>query len=213
MKPPYLYRPVLLAAVPALADIAGNAGLVVVDGHEDATPMELSASGEAANMEVAVLLGLTGQQAPEPLRSRVGSLRPEALVMLGMRDGPYRERIGVPSIAGRARLVTAASLRRDPAQSGRQAARQVASRAAGWWLHIDLDMLDREEFSACGAPGEVVLPGGLSWAELRALTSAALSAGGVRGWSLGVYNPDLDPQRQAAKQIVNFIADATSRWA
>ena len=34
--------------------------------------MELSASGEAANMEVAVLLGLTGQQAPEPLRSRVG---------------------------------------------------------------------------------------------------------------------------------------------
>jgi arginase family enzyme len=62
---------VLLAAVPALA-VAADAGLVFIDGHEDATPMELSASGEAANMEVALLLGLTGPQAPEPLRSRVG---------------------------------------------------------------------------------------------------------------------------------------------
>jgi arginase len=53
------------SSVPALADLAGDAGLVFIDGHENATPMELSASGEAANMEVALLLGLTGQQAPE----------------------------------------------------------------------------------------------------------------------------------------------------
>src|SRR5215469_9323649 len=33
---------VLLAAVPALRDVAGQAGLVFVDGHEDATPMDLS---------------------------------------------------------------------------------------------------------------------------------------------------------------------------
>jgi hypothetical protein len=64
---------VLLAAVPALADVAGAAGLVFIDGHEDATPMELSASGEAANMEVAFLLGLTGQQAPESLRAALGA--------------------------------------------------------------------------------------------------------------------------------------------
>ena len=38
---------VLLAAVPALRDVAGRAGLVFVDGHEDATPMNLSTSGEA----------------------------------------------------------------------------------------------------------------------------------------------------------------------
>ena len=55
---------VLLAAVPALADAAGSAGLVFIDGHEDATPMETSDTGEAANMEVAFLLGLTGRQAP-----------------------------------------------------------------------------------------------------------------------------------------------------
>lgn len=87
---------VLLAAVPALTDVVGAAGLVFIDGHEDATPMEYSTSGEAANMEMAFLLGLTGQRAPEPLRRGVGVLRPEALVMLGMRDELYRREIGVP---------------------------------------------------------------------------------------------------------------------
>jgi arginase len=203
---------VLLAAVPALADVAVAPGLVFIDGHEDATPMEHSASGEAANMEVAWLLGLTGQRAPEPLRSAVGVLRPEVIAMLGMRDDLYRREIGVPTIADRVRLAPAAHLHQDPAESGRQAAAQVTSQASGWWLHIDLDVLDREEFSACGAAGEVALPGGLSWAELGAVTSSALRAGDVRGWSLSVYNPDLDPKRRAASRIVAFVADATSSW-
>jgi arginase len=204
---------VLLAAVPALADVAGGAGLVFIDGHEDATPMELSTSGEAANMEVAMLLGLTGHRAPEPLRSRVGLLQRRATVMLGMRDDLYRGEIGVPTIADQVRLVPAADLRQDPSEAGRQAAARVASKAPGWWLHIDFDVLSREEFSACGAAGEVALPGGLSWAELTDLTSSALRAGGVRGWSIGVYNPDLDPQRRAAERIVNLVAEATSSWA
>jgi arginase len=203
---------VLLATMPALADVAGAAGLVFIDGHEDATPMELSASGEAANMEMAILLGLTGQRAPELLRSGVGVLRPDATAMLGMRDDLWRRKIDVPSIAGQVCMVPAAGLHQDPAERGRQAAAQVAPQASGWWLHIDLDVLDREEFSACGAPGEVELPGGLSWAELTDLTSSALRADGVRGWSLGVYNPDLDPQLRAAARIVNFVADATTSW-
>jgi arginase len=77
---------VLLAAVPALRDIAGRAGLVFVDGHEDATPMDLSTSGEAANMEIALLLGLTGERAPQSLRGRLPALTPAALAMLGPRD-------------------------------------------------------------------------------------------------------------------------------
>jgi hypothetical protein len=89
--------------------------------------VELSTSSEAANMEVALLLGLTGQQAPKPLRSRAGVLRPEALVMLGMRDERYRRELAVPTVADRVRLRRAADLHRDPATAGRQAAEQVAS--------------------------------------------------------------------------------------
>jgi hypothetical protein len=50
------------------------------------------------------------------------------------------------------------------------------------------------------------MPGGLSWAELTAAVSSALRDGGCRGWSIGVYNTDLDPGRHAAHQILNFLA-------
>jgi arginase len=203
---------VLLAAVPALADTAGSAGLVFIDGHEDATPMEASTSGEAANMEVAFLLGLTGEHAPEPLRSRAGVLQPEALVMLGMRDEQYRRETGTASIAGQVRLLPADQVHADPAHAGKQAAEQVASQASGWWLHTDLDVLAGDEFSACGAAHDPAMPGGLSWAELTTVISTALHVGGCRGWSLGVYNPDLDPDRHSARQIVNFMTRVIGNW-
>jgi len=204
---------VLLAAVPALADAAGSAALVFIDAHEDATPMEASTTGEAANMEVAFLLGLTGNQAPEPLRSRAGVLRPEAIVMLGMRDQQYRREIGVATIAGQVRLLTADDVQAGPARAAAQAAGQVASQAPGWWLHTDLDVLAGNEFSACGAANDPSMPGGLSWAELTAVVSSALRAGGCRGWSVGVYNPDLDPGLRSAKQVVNFLAQVIGGWA
>jgi arginase family enzyme len=56
------------------------------------------------------------------------------------------------------------------------------------------------------------MAGGLSWSELGAVAASALGVGGVRGWSLGVYNPDLDQERRAAERIVRFVADVTSSW-
>lgn len=203
---------VLLAAVPALAGAAGSAGLVFIDGHEDATTMEASTTGEAANMEIAFLLGLTGKQAPGPLPGRAGVLRPEAIVMLGMRDEQYRRETGAASIAGQVRLLPADEVRADPAHAGTQAAEQVASQASGWWLHTDLDVLAGDAFSACGAASDPAMPGGLSWAELTTVVSATLHVGGCRGWSLGVYNPDLDPDRHAARQIVNFMSEVIETW-
>jgi arginase len=203
---------VLLGAMPALEEVHGKAGLVFIDGHEDATPMELSTSGEAANMEIALLLGITGERVAGPLHDRPRSLDPRAVAMLGQRDDVYRRETGVPSIADLVQLRPAAELHQDPAGAARQAAELVASQASDWWLHIDLDVLDRNEFSACGAAGEIALPGGLSWAELTALTTSALRIGGCRGWSITVYNPDQDPGHQAATRITRFVADVTRGW-
>ena len=65
----------LLGAVPAVRDVDGTAGLLFVDAHEDATTMDESTTGEAANMEIALLLGMTGANAPESMRSRLPVLR------------------------------------------------------------------------------------------------------------------------------------------
>jgi arginase len=84
-------------------------------------------------------------------------LPPETIVMLGQRDANYRHEIGVSSIADRVLL------RRDPEQIAAQAAAHVAGQASGWWLHVDLDVLDGKEFRACGAAGDPSMSEGLTW--------------------------------------------------
>jgi arginase len=197
---------VLLAAVPAVRDVAGRAGLLFVDGHEDATPMDLSPSGEAANMEIALLLGLTGERAPQPLRGWLPALALDAIAMLGPRDHLFRQAANVPTVADRVWLRSAGEVSTDPPGHARMAIEHVAAHASRWWLHIDLDVLARSEFSACGAPGEVSLPGGLTWRQLTQISAPALQDGGCAGWSMSIYNPDLDPDRSTARRIVEFAA-------
>jgi arginase family enzyme len=71
---------------------------------------------------------------------------------------------------------------RLPGQASAPAALREAGLAAalqkrpGWWLHIDLDVLDRNEFNAYGAASDDAMPGGLSWSELAAIASSALQS-------------------------------------
>jgi arginase len=198
---------VLLGAVPAVRDVYGSSGLVFVDGHEDATTMEQSSTGEAANMEVALLLGLTGKDLPESTGRRLPALRAEALAMLGQRDSAYRNEISVTTIADRVRLQAAAEVRRNPEQLASEAAAHVAAHAPAWWLHVDLDVLDAREFHACGAATDPLMPEGLTWEQLTKITRTALRTDGCRGWSVGVYNTDLDPDGQDARRVVAYIGN------
>ena len=45
------------------------------------------------------------------------------------------------------------------------------------------------------------------------MVSSALRVGGCRGWSIGVYNPDLDPDRRSGRQVVTFLAEVIGSWA
>jgi arginase len=200
----------LLGAVPAVRDVCGKTALLFVDGHEDATTMDQSTTGEAANMEIALLLGMTADHAPDPMRSRLPVFRPEAIAMLGQRDANYRHEIGVSSIGDRVLLHGAEELRREPEPLAAQAADHVAAQAPDWWLHVDLDVLDGKEFRACGAAGDPSMPEGLTWAQLTHITRIALQTGGCRGWSVGVYNPDLDPDGRDAERVVTYLAAAIS---
>ena len=201
---------VLLAALPTLRDTAGEPGLLFIDGHEDATLMEQSPDGEAANMEIAILLGMTGHRLPQPLRTAVGVLKSEALVMLGPHDDPFRSPLGVGTVAGRVALLNSDEVSADPTRTATEAVQRITVHAPNWWLHTDLDVLAEREFSAHGAPGEVALSGGLTWRALTEVVVAALETGGCRGWSLVIYNPDLDPGGSQAHRIVQFVSEVAS---
>jgi arginase len=198
---------VLLGALPALRDQQGVAGLLFIDAHEDATTMGSSPDGEAANMEIALLLGLTGQDAPESMRRRLPALDPDAIVMLGQRDERYREAIGVPSIADQVRIYPAQDLHGQAAQLAEEATEHLDRTTPGWWVHVDLDVLRGDDFPACAAASDPATPGGLTWDELTTIVHRALRSPKCRGLGVGVYNTDLDPDRRAARRIVRFLGE------
>ncbi len=198
---------VLLGAVPALRDHIGDAGLLSFDAHEDTTPLDASPDGEAANMEIGLLLGLTGQIAPEPLRRRLPALADGALALAGVRDDAWRRSLNVASLAARGVLVQRdGELAADPAAAGRAAAERAA-RAAGWWLHLDVDVLALEALGSSRVPGDQDAPGGLTWPELADALAAALAVGGCRGWSVAIYDPDQDPGGGDARRIVQLVRE------
>ena len=51
-----------------------------------------------------------------------------------------------------------------------------------------------------------MLADGLTWQQLTDLGLSAMRSGGCAGWSLSIDNPDLDPDRSAARSIVEFVA-------
>ena len=199
---------VLLGAVPALRDGAGSAGLVFMDGHEDTTSLDSSPDGEAANMEIGLLLGLTGHFAPARLRRLLPALEPAALAMLGMRDSAWRRGLNVASLADVGVLLhTAEAVAADPARSGRAAAERAAGHSAAWWLHVDVDVLAGAELGSQFVPGDEDTPGGLTWPQLTNALTAALGVDGCRGLSVTIYDPDQDPTGGDARRIVQLIGE------
>ena len=209
----------LLGTVPALgaagpvgrAGPAGGAGLVFADGHEDTMPLDVSEDGEAANTEIGLLLGLTGKLLKGPLRRRVGTLRPEALAMLGQRDAAWRRQFNVGSVRDLGVWMRDADeVAAAPAATARSAVQHLRLTADRWWLHVDLDVLDPREFAAQGLPDVPDDPGGLTVTQLTNLLRAAVDEGGCIGLSVAIYDPDQDPDGKDASRVIDLVATVAS---
>ncbi|HET6732296.1 arginase family protein [Mycobacterium sp.] len=192
---------VLLAPLIAAADRC-DAGLVFIDGHEDAWDPRVTPTGEASDCEIGLALGLFN--GPTRLGHELPCLQPANLVVLGPRDQAEIADAGQSSIRDRvahyrsgAQLATEQSYA-EIADAVEQAA---ASAPAGWWCHVDLDVLDTASLAAVDYPQ----PGGLTWNQLESLTAACLSVPGCLGASVVIYNPDLDGGR-AAERIADYVA-------
>jgi arginase len=196
----------LLGTITGLRDRLGDVGLVFVDGHEDTMPLDVSEDGEAANAELGLLLGITGQLLSGPLRQGLPALRSAALAILGPRDAAWRRQFNVGSLRDRGTwLLPAGDVAANPVAAGRGAAYHVRTEADRWWLHVDLDVLDPVHFGAQGLPDVDDEPGGLTWPQLTDTLTAAVETGGCLGWSLAIYDPDQDPERTGAGQIVEMV--------
>lgn len=186
-------------------------GLWFVDGHADFYDGETSPTGEAADMDLAILTGhgpagLVDGDPPAPARAdrdRAAPLDPTAVVLLGHRPSELSADVAFEN----ARLdpaihaLTAPEIRdRDPATVGAEAAARLAGRPV--WLHLDLDVLDAAALPAVSYPQ----PLGLDWDELEAVARPLATAPRLIGVSVADFNPERDPGGALATRVVELLA-------
>jgi len=80
-------------------------------------------------------------------------------------------------------------------------ARATATGLAGYWLHLDVDILDPAVMPAVDSPS----PGGLDPADLVELLRAL--APGAAGAQVTVFDPDLDPDGRHAALLTDILIE------
>jgi arginase len=183
----------------------GGLGLVNFDGHADLYDGETSPTGEAADMPVAVALGL----GPAGWVEAAGGPTVEAdrLALFGFRDREESVEAGMrqPQTLNPPPLVRPIEALRAAGPGAAAAEVAAALAAAGpFWLHFDVDVLDERVFPAT----DYLMPGGLDWEETDAALAALFASPGLIGASLGCYNPEKDPGSACGRRLVESVGAA-----
>jgi arginase len=170
------------------------------DGHADYYDAAGSPTGEAADMDLAILHG-DGPDQLADLGARRPLIAPERTVILGHRRPELGEDVAIEldRVPPQVRRFDATRIR----QLGpdRVAGEVIEATAAPAWLHLDLDVLDAAALPAVTYPQAE----GMGWTELEQLAAPLAASDRLLGVSVADFNPDLDPDRVYAARIVDML--------
>lgn len=186
---------VLLAAGIATAR-RGRSGLVHIDGHTDFRhPGNSATCASVAGEDLSAAVGLHWRS-----MSDIEGLRPCFPAARAAHLGHRRNDEHAQEARDVLGCCLPATALAELGIAGAVAAIQRTS-GAGYWLHLDVDVLDPSVMPAVDSPD----PGGLSAAELTELLRGL--APDAVGASVTVFDPDLDPDGRYAGLLVDLIAD------
>jgi arginase len=187
---------VLLGAGVAMAR-RGGAGLVHVDGHTDFRhPGNSDRCGSVAGEDLAVAVG-RHRPAIADIDGSGPCFEAANAAHVGCRDDDA-EVDEVRSLLGC--VVSASEWRTRGAGAVADAVLRVAD-VAGYWLQVDVDVLDPEVMPAVDSPD----PGGCTADELVELLR--LLAPRAVGASVTVFDPDLDSDGRYARLVADVVVD------
>ncbi|MFN8140930.1 MAG: arginase family protein [Solirubrobacterales bacterium] len=192
----------LPGALAGARDSLGEFGLAYFDGHLDLFTGLTSPTGEGADFPVAASLGM----APDPLLEVIGEtpvVAPGRMSLVGARDKEELELISpLPEGLGIGRIEYRDDLRHaDLNEVGASLEAELTDGGAGFWLHLDVDVLDREAFPAT----DYLMPDGLSMDELRALFAPLASSPGLIGVDVTCFNPEKDPDERCGTELAELL--------
>ena len=183
----------------------GRFGLLFADGHTDFYQPEANINGEAASSDLALATG----RGPETMTKFEGHdrlVRDADIVALGFRDEDEQRHYGSQPLPPEILALNLAAVRRlGVARATRQAIDRLSRPdLAGFWIHLDADVLDDAIMPAV----DYRLPDGLSWDELVTLLRHARASPHATGMEITIYNPSLDSDRSIAHNFVMALAQA-----
>lgn len=194
----------LPGALAGARDSLGEVGLAYFDGHLDLFNGQTSPTGEGADFPVAAALGI----APKEFLEVIGNTPltdPGKIALVGARDqeeldliAPFPDGLGIGRIEYRDELRHA-----DLGRVGASLAAELTAEGTGFWLHIDVDVLDRDAFAAT----DYLMPDGLSMAELRSLITPLASSPGLVGINVACFNPEKDPDGACGRDLAGLVRD------
>lgn len=183
----------------------GRFGLAYLDGHSDFRhPGNSDRVGAAAGEDLALVTGRG--HALAQLDRRGALVRDEDVVAIGMRANdsyvPEMRRAGI-------KVFNVDDLRPDPEASLAEMLPLLERKKVdGFWLHLDVDVLDAEIMPAVDSPD----PDGLTWAELDPIVQALVRSPRIAGMELTIFDPDLDPEGSFAATLVEHLTNALARF-
>lgn len=187
----------LTAAGVALAP-RGRYALIHLDGHTDFRhPGNSNACASLAGEDLAAAVGLHWPTVAD-IDGLAPYFAPEAAVHIGCRDDDAALE-EVRSLLGA--VITATELVVDGVEVAAEAALTIASAGDldGFWLHVDVDILDPEYMPAVDSPA----PGGLTPQQLQELLAALAPL--ATGVQVTIFDPDLDPDGSYARLLADLL--------
>jgi arginase len=178
-------------------------GLVYVDAHADyATPAE-SKTGSVASMSLALATG-RGDTPLARLAGHTSLVDSGHVTLIGRRDA-------ADSSYGSAALAASPILDLPDSELVRRSSDLVTSVLArvagpavrGFWIHLDVDVINPAVMSAVDSPE----PGGLMPDELVQLLGPLVRHPQALGLDVAIYDPALDPDRSCARRLVALLAN------
>ena len=198
---------ILLGAGVAMRRRARSAGtthgLVFCDGHSDFRhPGNSPYVGAAAGEDLALATG-RGQ----PDLTDIDGLRPyvdsSQVAVLGIRDSDaHRIELAATGVAHRA----VPEVRAAGAVRSAEWAVDRLGDVTGFWLHVDVDVLDPSVMPAVDS----LESGGIAFGELQQLIEVFTSYEECLGMELTVFDPDYDPDGDLAGALVDTLVTAMS---
>ena len=186
----------------------GSYGLFFLDAHADFYEPEKSTTGEAADMDLAIVTG----RGPDIL-TNIDDVKPyvydENVIHFGQRDMDETRKFGSQEI--RSTKIKCFDLARLHQSGPIPIADDIQAhvnkiKVEGFWIHFDTDVIDDEQNPAV----DYRLPGGLSFEQCETMLKNLIQNYPTIGMSVTIFNPNLDTHDRVARQIVTLISNVLS---